>query len=149
MKSLDITLKNNISTFKPCQELQGQIQWSLDSEPDFLELSLFWQTAGKGTKDTGIVNTLRFENPGLLGNKDFAFKLPNGPYSFSGNLISIIWNIELALPKGKDLVRKEINISPTEQEIVCTELISDSNDNEPKNFISKFFRKFKFRSNRF
>ncbi|MFH1616135.1 MAG: hypothetical protein ABIG61_13745 [Planctomycetota bacterium] len=149
MSNLNIKLRDDRTAFKPCEEIQGQVEWQLDSNSDFLELSLFWRTEGKGTKDTGIVETLRFDNPGSFGNSDFRVKLPNGPYSFSGKLISIIWNVELAVSKGKDAVQRRIIISPTEQEIICTDLISDSNDDEPKNILQSLIKKFKFGSSRF
>ena len=149
MSNLIVKLRADRTTFQPCAEIQGQVEWQLDGNPDFIELSLFWRTEGKGTKDIGIAETLRFDNPGAFGSRDFGFKLPNGPYSFSGKLISIIWSIELAAPKGKDVVQKEIIISPTEQEIVCTDLISDLNDNEPKNFLLNFIKKFRSGSSGF
>jgi hypothetical protein len=47
--------------------------------------------------------------------------LPEGPYSFSGKLISLIWALELACSPGSETVRREITVSPTGHEIVLGE----------------------------
>jgi len=149
MGSLDIKLSDNRTAFKPCEKISGRAEWQLENNPEALELSLFWQTEGKGTKDSGIAETIRFDNPGSVGSRIFSLRLPSGPYSFSGKLISIIWNLELAEAKGKDAIQKSIIISPTEKEIVCTDLISDSEEEGHKNSFLKFTGKFKFSSHRF
>ena len=92
----------------------------LNDPPAYLELSLFWHTKGKGTKDVGIIDTIRIDNPGTLGGRHFKFLLPHGPYSFSGKLISIIWALELTLPRGRNAAHKEITLSADGREIVCT-----------------------------
>jgi len=118
MDKLSIHLPNDETVFSPGQGLQGAVQWRLDTDPEYLELNLFWYTSGKGTRDIGVVETVRFENPGTLGSKDFAFTLPQGPYSFSGRLISLIWSLELTCSPGSQTVRREIVVSPTSGEIV-------------------------------
>ncbi len=118
MDRLSIHLQNDETVFSPGQSLQGAIQYRFETEPEYLELSLFWYTSGKGTRDIGVVETRRFEDPGTLGSKDFAFTLPEGPYSFSGRLISLSWLLELTSSSGSRTVRHEIVVSPTGEEIV-------------------------------
>jgi len=89
MDTLSIALHEDKTAFAPRQTVQGTIQWSLQRNPEHLEFSLFWYTSGKGTRDVGVVETARFDNPGSCGSKDFAFTLPDGPYSFSADLADL------------------------------------------------------------
>jgi hypothetical protein len=102
---------------------------------------LFWRTEGRGIQDVGVIEKVSFENIGASGQKEFKFTAPNGPYSCSGELISIVWALELAMTKGiidKDAVRKEITISPTGQKIIlCAEPISDSTKNVSKSVLGR------------
>ena len=118
MDKLNIYFREDKTTFAPGQAVHGAAQWSLETNPRALELSLFWYTAGKGTRDVGVVETLTIDHPGWCGSKDFAFTLPKGPFSFSGRLISLIWALELTCSEGTETVREEIIVSPTGREIV-------------------------------
>ena len=118
MDKMSIYFRGDKTAFVPGETMHGAIQWSLDTSPRALELSLFWYTAGKGTRDVGVVETLTIDRPGSCGSKDFAFTLPVGPYSFSGKLISLIWALELTCSEGDEMARQEITVSPTGQEIV-------------------------------
>lgn len=118
MEPLQIHLRDDKTTYAPGETVEGTIQWNLEANPHSLELALFWYTAGKGTRDVGVVNSLKFDAPGALGQKDFAFDLADGPYSFSGKLISLIWAIELTCLPGGESVRREFVLSPTGHEIL-------------------------------
>ena len=122
MDTLSIALHEDKTAFAPRQTVQGTIQWSLQRNPEHLEFSLFWYTSGKGTRDVGVVETAKFDNPGSCGSKDFAFPLPEGPYSFSGKLISLIWAVEVTCKPGSETARREITLSPTGREIVLSEV---------------------------
>jgi hypothetical protein len=118
MNRLDIVLDEEKTVYAPGETVHGSMEWTLDETPQYLELSLFWYTAGKGTRDVGVIDTHRLDSPGALGRKDFSFTLPEGPYSFSGRLISLIWALELTCSPGSDIARREITISPTGREIL-------------------------------
>jgi hypothetical protein len=118
MDKLGIVLNNDQTAFAPRATVEGTVQWNLDGNPQCLELSLFWYTSGKGTRDVGMVETRRFDEPGACGSKDFSFTLPAGPYSFSGKLISLIWALELTCSPGSETIRREITVSPSGQEII-------------------------------
>ena len=107
------------SSFAPGETVQGTVQWNFGQDnPEAIELSLFWRTAGKGTRDVGVVETVKFDSPGSLGWKDFSFKLPTGPYSFSGKLISILWALEATAWPGGQTARRNIIVSPSGEEVV-------------------------------
>ncbi len=122
MSRLNIVLPEEKTVYVPGEAVHGSMEWSLDQSPRSLELSLFWYTAGKGTRDVGVIDTRRFDSPGALGRKDFSFTLPDGPYSFSGKLISLIWALELTCSPGVEIARREITVSPTGQEILLDSL---------------------------
>ena len=102
-----------------------------------LELSLLWYTSGKGTRDAGVVQTKRIDNPGALGSDVFSFTLPGGPYSFSGKLISLIWALELTCTPGHETVRKEIVVSPTGREILLTSVAGQGPESQPQKFLKR------------
>ena len=118
MEKLSIILEQDKTTFVPRETVRGTVRWNLDAGIRHLELSLFWYTAGKGTRDVGVIETYRLDEPGASGSKDFSFTLPEGPYSFSGKLISLIWALELTGSPGSETIRREITVSPSRREIV-------------------------------
>ena len=124
MDKLEIAVREDKTTFEPGQTVEGAIRWNLPTGPKHLDLALFWYTAGKGTRDVGVVETLKFDSPGAFGSKDFAFTLSDGPYSFSGKLISLIWALEITCSPGSETIRREIIVSPTGQEITFGEVPS-------------------------
>lgn len=121
MSELEINLRDSQTTYVPGETVQGSVQWNAEANPRRLDLSLLWYTAGKGTRDVGIIETVAIDNPGSYGVRDFAFTLPYGPYSFSGKLISLIWVLELTCTPGEQTVRQEITVSPSGREIVLGE----------------------------
>jgi hypothetical protein len=127
MNRLDIILDEEKTVYAPGEAVYGRMEWSLDQTPRYLELSLFWYTTGKGTRDVGVIDTRRLDSPGALGRKDFSFTLPDGPYSFSGKLISLIWALELTCSPGSDISRREITVSPTGREILLGSLPAHDN----------------------
>jgi hypothetical protein len=99
-------------------EVTGHVTWEMPAAPKSIELRLFWFTRGKGTTDVHVAETIRFDFPRAADRRDFRFRLPAAPYSFSGKLISLLWALELVVLPGNDTVRAEITLSPTGQEIV-------------------------------
>jgi hypothetical protein len=118
MSELNIMLRDEKTAFAPRETIHGTAEWRLGIRPRHLELSLFWYTSGKGTRDVGVLETKQFDAPGASGSRDFSFALPDGPYGFSGKLISLIWAIEMTASPGHEVTRQEITLSPTGREIV-------------------------------
>jgi hypothetical protein len=117
MSELEIKTRDDRTSFLPGEELNGEVRWLLDS-PGQIELRLFWRTEGKGTKDVKVVEQINFDNPRRQESREFRFQLPEGPYSFSGKLISLIWALELIVTSTDETERLEIVISPTNSEIL-------------------------------
>ncbi len=118
MGQLEITLRKNAAIFTPRQLVEGTLRWQLDSNPHRIDVSLVWHASARGIRDPGIVETLAIDNPGVVGSKDFVFRLPEGPYSFSGKLVSLTWAVEATCFPGKDSTRQEIVVSPTGHPVV-------------------------------
>lgn len=117
MNNLSIEIQDNQTAFTPGETMQGTAQWQLDDIPKSVTLNLLWYTQGKGTEDVSIVESIHFDTYAPTDQKPFSITLPNGPYSFSGKLLSIIWALELIVDKGSECHRQEITLSPTGQEI--------------------------------
>jgi hypothetical protein len=113
---LRIETDSNQTAFYPGDTVSGTASWSLE-QPGTPEVRLFWYTEGKGTQDIGLVGTTRLEGAAMSGSQSFRFVLPEGPYSFSGTLVSLLWAIELVSSSG-DSDRLNITVSPTGSEIV-------------------------------
>lgn len=103
--------------FKPGELIEGRASWHLDGEADAIELHLFWYTTGKGSQDVGIVRTLRTEAPEPSGHRDFSIRAPEGPYSFSGRLITLAWALEVVALPGGESERLDLRIGPHPVEV--------------------------------
>lgn len=115
---LKILLRDERRNFRPGETVEGVAGWRLDQAPQSIELRLFWFTRGKGTEDVGVVNRLCFDAPQREEGRRFSFALPAEPYSFSGQLISLIWALELVAEPGERSTRVELVLSPTGREIL-------------------------------
>jgi hypothetical protein len=118
MNDLKIVLRDGRKSFRPGDVVEGVAGWRSPQPLRSVELRLFWFTRGKGTEDVGLVNQLRFESPQLEEGRRFSFTLPNEPWSFSGELVSLIWALELLAEPGDQSIRVELTVSPTGQEIL-------------------------------
>jgi hypothetical protein len=118
MSELKILLRDEQTSFRPGETVEGVAGWRLPGLPDTIELRLFWFTRGKGTEDVRVVNLVRFDSPGLEEGRRFTFTLPAEPFSFSGQLVSLIWALELVVEPGEQSARVEIVMSPSGREIL-------------------------------
>jgi hypothetical protein len=109
--------------FSPGETVTGTASWHLDAPPREAALHLVWSTKGKGTADIEIVQTQHFNNPQARDNQSFTIKLPNAPYTFSGQLISLIWQIELNVSDQTESV--EITIAPGGKEVLLPRIHAD------------------------
>ena len=117
MSELKILLRNDRTAFRPGERIEGVAGWRLDRVPKSIELRLFWFTRGKGTEDVSVVHRLRFDSPQLEEGRPFSFDLPSEPYSFSGELISLIWALELVVEPDEESARVELVVAPNGREI--------------------------------
>jgi hypothetical protein len=110
-------LLDNKTDYAPGEEIEGAVLWEFDAAPKSVELHLVWGTRGKGTADGTIVETISFENPKPGDTRTFKLRLPDGPYSMDGKLISIIWALELIAQPGKKSAEVEITVGPSRRPV--------------------------------
>lgn len=106
------------TSFRPGETVSGVVRWELDEDPTEVVLRLFWFTEGRGTRDVEVVASERFEAPGMRDRRSFSFQLPEGPYSFSGKLISLIWALELVADPGDRTARRMLTVGPGGREVL-------------------------------
>ena len=122
MSDLKIGTRDDRKSFQPGEELLGAAGWKLDHPPRSIEVRLIWFTRGTGTEDAGLVDTVRFDQPKAAEARPFRFQLPDAPYSFSGNLITLTWALELVVLPGNESKRFEFVLGPAGQEIVLPKI---------------------------
>ncbi|MBI2425433.1 MAG: hypothetical protein HYV27_21585 [Candidatus Hydrogenedentes bacterium] len=114
---LYIRTGNDQTGFAPGDTVRGVYGWDCAQAPGRAMLTLLWRTEGRGTSDMGIVSGIEAQHPSAIYEAPFELTLPNGPYSFSGKLITLHWAIELLLDNGEDLHRLDVLVSPWETEV--------------------------------
>lgn len=81
--------------------LSGRVRVELDEplNPRRVILRVKWYTEGKGDRDEGIHWEEVVHQGPLQGGEAFSFQvqLPQGPLSYYGHLIKIVWAVELQL----------------------------------------------------
>lgn len=118
MSELRIEIEGGNRSFEPKSTLSGTASWSVQNPLEEVSLRLFWYTQGKGDQDVEIVAEERFRSPAQSERREFSFTLPEGPYSFSGKLISLLWALELIVQPGGEVHRQELVLAPGGQELV-------------------------------
>jgi len=126
MNGLEILIHGGQTAFAPGDTLEGSIRWQVAGRVQGLRLQLLWYTSGKGTTDIGLIQCLEYPTQQSSGSEVFRFTLPDGPGSFSGQLISLRWALELVSEPSSESCRAEFVLSETGQEIILPSLPPDS-----------------------
>ena len=117
MNRLEITTDSGETWVRPGDTLSGTAKWELGEPPEAIEVRLFWYTTGKGTRDVGLVDQRRIEQPERYGSTAFRFRIPEGPLSFTGTLITLAWAVEAVALPSEDSGRLDLLVGPTPVEI--------------------------------
>lgn len=87
-------------------EVLGTVLWHSDKQPVGLRVALRWFTEGRGDRNSADVVTYRWTwEQGIPAPLQFAFAVPfEGPCSYDGELLRIIWEVRatLELSWGRD-----------------------------------------------
>ena len=110
-------LRENKTAFRPGETIEGAALWEFGKAPELAEVRLVWSTRGKGTEDGATVETVKLDAPPAADTRQFSFRAPDAPYSFSGTLIALIWAVEFVAKPGEEFERVEIVIAPEAKEI--------------------------------
>jgi hypothetical protein len=92
--------------------LEATAAWQLDRDAEKVELRLGWYAHCEGDQGMRIVDSVRVESPELSGQRRWSARLPNGPYSFVGELFSLVWSVELVVEPAGDAHRLDIVLAP-------------------------------------
>ncbi len=103
--------------FAAGETISGVVSWHGSQDVRTAEVRLFWQTQGKGSNDVGVAAVETLDLPGPSGQREFSFVAPPAPPSFSGQLISLVWGVELVLDPGGS-ASQNIVIAPGGKEIL-------------------------------
>ena len=117
MTTMAVELDGGRSAFRPGERVEGQASWELAEPPRSLEVRLFWTTSGRGDEDQEIVAVEPVPSPAASGWTRFSFQLPAGPYSFSGQLVSLAWALELVAPHEEMAASAPIVVGPEGREV--------------------------------
>lgn len=117
MDTIDLKLDREDTGYVPGEPISGRVSWDLGRSPGRMVVRLLWQTSGKGTQDTGVVAEEVYEMASLRDARVFSFPGVEGPYSFSGKLITVQWLIEAVADKGDAHAEQLLTVSPTGTEV--------------------------------
>jgi hypothetical protein len=120
MEWMRIETRDGVNAFLPGETVEGTVGWHFDVPAKSVELRLLWYTEGKGDQDVTVVESLPLPNPERDEVRPFQIRLPAGPYSFSGRLISLVWALEAVAEPGSRAERLPVTVSPTRQEILLS-----------------------------
>lgn len=107
--------------YAPGSVLRGSVAWSTEGKLDKVTIGAVWSTSGKGTEDAGIGESTQIERPRRTDKQRFELRLPDGPYTFTGRLIALGWQLELALD-DETVFTLPFVLSPFEERIVLSEV---------------------------
>ncbi len=115
---MSLRLDLESAALEPGAELRGRAEWQAEAgRPESVLISLMWHTEGKGTEDVEILEQIEVESPPPSGRRDFAFRLPGFPWSFSGRLVSLVWAVEASLEPEGAVERVSFVAAPGGEEI--------------------------------
>jgi hypothetical protein len=99
--------------------ITGTVTWrDLVDATNEMDVRLIWYTKGKGDRDVAVIAHQSIPISKRSGQRRFEFVAPNGPYSFSGRLISLIWAVEVVELPSKLAELFEIVVAPDAKEVV-------------------------------
>jgi len=117
MPGLNLRLDRGDGRFVPGEPIIGTVSWDLDESPGSVTVRLYWETSGRGTQDAGVAAEYVFDPAGPSESQDFMFEGIEGPYSFSGKLITLSWKVEAVVKRGNAHAELPITLSPTGEEV--------------------------------
>ena len=112
MSGLKIAVSRQPAHYQPGEEITGAVQWQLKHAPKSMEVRLLWHTSGRGNEDICVVQRVQFDTPLQEDTRSFSITAPEAPYSFTGNLITLEWALELVALPSNDSTRMDIVIAP-------------------------------------
>lgn len=105
---------------EPGGKLLGRLRWEIvdiSQKKRHIELSIGWKATSESREENQRVDGRTIDiDWNSSGVESFDFELPENPFSFKGQLISLQWFIEAALDDA--IVQKEFVLSPTGETLI-------------------------------
>lgn len=117
MQGLLIQLDRDDASYVPGEPITGRVVWELSDAPERVIVRLLWRTSGKGSIDMGFGGEVEWDSVGAHDQRVFSLPGVDGPYSFSGKLITLSWHIEAVAFGTGQSVELPLTLSPTGQEV--------------------------------
>jgi hypothetical protein len=116
---IQLQLTNVKRSYSPGEVIEVRIKWDVSKPADRFDVELSWATRGKGTVDEEIAASAVVVAGGRTsGEGSFRITAPNGPYSFSGRLVSLVWILAASSVDGKESSEEHVLIAPGGQELL-------------------------------
>jgi hypothetical protein len=122
---VEIEIVGGQTAFDPGDVIPVRLSWLLDSAPTKLEVRLAWHTQGKGDRDSRVVEVVELSDVSLENTIDLSITLPSGPYSFSGQLISLVWSLEAIAHPDDSTSQCELIMAPGKREVQLARVESE------------------------
>ncbi len=102
MTAVDIRIKGKTPSetphcFAPGEGVELIVEWENKLPSEHISLYLKWKTSGRGIKNTGITDCFEIKSSDVYGVQEIFMNMPLAPWSFSGELVSLTWVIEVSL----------------------------------------------------
>ncbi len=110
--TLDLALDGDAPAFEPGGRVAGMASWRAEQAPQAVEVRLFWYTKGKGDQDLAVVDTVVLDSPSATDRRSFSFRLPPAPPSFRGELVELVWAIEVVALPSEEAALRELVVGP-------------------------------------
>jgi len=97
----------DMAAFLPGEVVKGMatVTPEKDVQAKRVAIQLVWYTEGRGDRDMGIIEELPggggLLTAGMPISQGFQFTLPMEPWSFSGELVNIVWAIRVVIEPDK------------------------------------------------
>jgi hypothetical protein len=115
--ALELAFDENANACEPGGRIAGTASWTAERPPEGIELRLFWYTKGKGDQDLSVVETIVVDSPQATDRRPFSFRLPATPPSFRGELVELVWAIEVVALPSEEAALREVVVGPGGQTI--------------------------------
>lgn len=79
----------------PSSALTVEVRWAQPAPPGRITARFTWRTEGKGDSDTGEGTSASVAAPTASGHAELRIVAPDGPLTFHGRLLSVLWTLEL------------------------------------------------------
>lgn len=118
---------------QPYETVTGTVSWDLDDQPRDLELRLCWFSRDDGMQESKTIRSLKLDDV-TRGERTFSFELPSEPWSMRGQLITLVWGIELVAKAVGGLALEEFIVGPDRKVVELPELPEATLDSRLRRF---------------